>query len=138
MRFLALLIAAIAASGAQYPVKSGTLRAEVPRSAIAGAAFFSLYAGGIFPFTVATDPAGNLYIAGTVQSNIFTATAGAVQTQYAGGTWIKHDPHLPGTSPGFDAFVLKLDPTGAIVYATYLGGSGNEFVAAIAADAAGN
>ncbi len=132
MRFLMLLIAAVNALGAQKP------RSEVPQPSTTGATFFSLSAGGINPFVVATDSLGNLYIAGTVQSNIFAATAGAVQTQYAGGTCINADPHQPGTYPCFDAFVLKLDPTGAIVYTTYLGGSGNEFVTAIAADASGS
>jgi hypothetical protein len=64
MRFLLLLIAAVDALGAQKP------RPEVTQLATAGPAFFSLYAGGIFPFTVATDSSGNLYIAGTVQSNL--------------------------------------------------------------------
>lgn len=132
MRFLVLLIAAVDALGAQKP------RSGVPQPPTTGAAFFSLSAGGIFPFVVATDSSGNLYIAGTVQSNIFAATAGVVQTQYGGGTCINVDPHQAGTYPCYDAFVLKLDPTGAIVYATYLGGSGNDSISVIAADAVGN
>ena len=31
-----------------------------------------------------------------------------------------------------DAFVAKLDPTGAVVYSTYFGGSGNDGVSALA------
>jgi beta-propeller repeat-containing protein len=101
-RFLVLVMAAIEGLVAQYPVKGGSPRTEVTQPATTGAAFFSLYAGGIFPFTVATDSSGNLYIAGTVQSNIFAATAGAVQNQYGGGTCINADPHQAQTYPCFD------------------------------------
>src|SRR5204863_1173594 len=37
-----------------------------------------------------------------------------------------------------DAFVTKLDPAGALVYSTYLGGTGDEAGHAIAVDSAGN
>jgi uncharacterized protein (TIGR03437 family) len=141
-RLLAAGIAAGLLAGlpvqAQYPFKGAKPRTEGTRPPTAGAAFFSLSASGLYPFAVAADSSGNLYIAGSVQSNIFPATAGSVQVQYGGGTCINADPHQPGIYPCFDAFVLKLDPTGAIVYATYLGGSGDEFVSAIAADAAGS
>ena len=53
------------------------------------------------------------------------ATAGAVQTSFGGGR--------------NDAFVVKLNPAGsALVYSTYLGGSGKEAGSAIAVDTAGN
>lgn len=45
------------------------------------------------------------------------------------------------TAPGgnFDAFVLKLNPTGsALIYATYLGGGGADYASAIAVDGSGN
>ena len=137
-RFLVLLMAVTGAMDAQHPVNDGKPRTEVTQRARAGAAFFSLNASAISPFIVATDPSGNLYIAGAVQSNSFPATSGAVQTQYAGGTCFNTDPHLPGTYPCSDVFVLKLDPMGAIVYATYLGGTGDDFVSSIAADSEGN
>ena len=61
---------------------------------------------------------------GFTTSTNFPTTAGAFDTTSNGGG---------------DAFVTKLDPTGAaLVYSTYLGGSGNDQGHGIAVDAAGN
>ncbi|HEX4963946.1 MAG TPA: SBBP repeat-containing protein [Thermoanaerobaculia bacterium] len=75
---------------------------------------------------IAVDPAGNAYLTGfTFSSNFPGVTAGSLQSSYAGG-------------PG-DAFVAKLSPAGSsLLYATYLGGTGNDVGYAIAADASGN
>jgi hypothetical protein len=85
--------------------------------AISGAAslVYSTYLGSsngnAFGFGIAVDSAGNAYVTGSTASTNFPTTPGAFQT-------------IAG-SPG-DAFVTKLDPTGsALVYSTYLGGSGN-------------
>lgn len=73
---------------------------------------------------IAVDPAGNAYIAGTTASSNFPTTSGAAQTAFHGST---------------DAFVSKLNPTGtALVYSTYLGGSGFDQAAGIAVDGAGD
>jgi hypothetical protein len=62
---------------------------------------------------VRLDAAGNLYVAGHCRSSDFPVTPGAVQ------------PRLGGQS---DCYLAKLSPdAGRILYATYLGGSGNEF-----------
>lgn len=71
--------------------------------------------------SIATDAAGNVYVLGITKSADFPATAG-LDTTLAG---------LP------DAFVAKLDPTGKLVYATYLGGSGDEDPRNIAVSASG-
>jgi hypothetical protein len=42
------------------------------------------------------------------------------------------------TTGFFNAFVTKLNPTGSLVYSTYLGGSGTDFGWGIAVDATGN
>jgi hypothetical protein len=74
---------------------------------------------------IALDAAGNVYLTGETSSTDFPTTPGAFQTAYGGGFT--------------DAFVAKLDPTGsALVYSTYLGGSGRERGIGIARDAAGN
>jgi hypothetical protein len=73
---------------------------------------------------IAVDSAGNAYVTGAATSSPFPTTAGAFQTTYGGGT---------------DAFVTKLNPAGtALVYSTYLGGSGFDTGASIAIDGGGN
>ena len=72
---------------------------------------------------VAVDSAGNAYVAGFTYSANFPTTSGALQRTPAGQV---------------EAFVLKLDPTGAqLLYSTYLGGSVSDFATAIAVDASG-
>ncbi len=83
---------------------------------------------------VAVDASGNAYITGFTQSQNFPTTEGAVQTANRGGkVWAADFPLELG-----DAFVTKLDANGALVYSTYLGGTGNEGGMAIAVDASGN
>ncbi len=59
----------------------------------------------------AADAAGRIYVVGSTTSSDFPVTAGALQTQYGGNQ---------------DGFFAILDQTGAILYATYIGGSGLE------------
>src|SRR3989449_673084 len=74
-------------------------------------------------FGIAVDAAGNAYVTGGTGSINFPTTPGAFQT----------------TSGGGDAFVTKLDPTGAaLVYSTYLGGSSCDSANGIAVDATGS
>jgi len=72
---------------------------------------------------IALDSAGNAYIAGRTQSANFP-TVNALQPTYGGGQ---------------DAFLSKLNAAGtALVYSTYLGGSDQDGVNALAVDAQGN
>jgi hypothetical protein len=78
---------------------------------------------------IAADASGNAYVTGVVNVTgepggpTFPATSGAYQTVAGGND---------------DSFVIKLNPTGtALVYATYLGGTGYETGAGIAVDASG-
>jgi hypothetical protein len=82
-------------------------------------------------FGIAVDAAGNAYVVGLADSSNFPTTAGAFQPTRGGGR--------------ANAFVTKLNPTGtALVYSTYLGGSGNSGFGihdqglGIAVDTAGN
>ncbi len=76
---------------------------------------------------IAVDSAGDAYITGTTSSAIFPTTAGAFQTGPGSG------------NGGNDAFVAKLNAAGsALVYATYLGGSGDDEGYGIAVDSVGN
>ncbi len=73
---------------------------------------------------IAVDGTGNAYISGSTNSNDFPTTVGAFDTTYNGGV---------------DAFVTKLNPDGnALVYSTYLGGTGLDRATSIAVDDLGN
>jgi hypothetical protein len=75
---------------------------------------------------IAVDELGNAYITGYTSSSTFPTTSGAVQQKFAGSGWT-------------DAFVTKLNETGsALVYSTYLGGSGRDEGHGIAVDRLGN
>jgi uncharacterized protein (TIGR03437 family) len=86
------------------------------------------------------DAAGNTYLTGSTTWVSFPATPGALQTQFSGGTCeVLASPRAPLAFPCADAFVIKLDPAGNIIFATYFGGNGNETAAsAICVDASGN
>ena len=76
---------------------------------------------------VAVDSAGNAYVIGQTEGN-------NIQTRGANGT----SPAQANSGGGFDAFVAKFNPSlsgdSSLIYATYLGGSGTEFVGDIAVD----
>jgi hypothetical protein len=77
---------------------------------------------------IAVDSTGNAYVTGVTSSSNFPVTPGAFQTTCNGGS--------DGCS---DAFVTKINSAGsALVYSTYLGGSGNDFGSGIAVDRSGN
>src|SRR5207253_6599085 len=76
---------------------------------------------------IAVDATGAAYVTGSTSSPDFTAGCMAPCTVL--------DSTLDGT---FDAFVTKLNATGtALVYSTYLGGSGWDLGVGIAVDATG-
>lgn len=88
---------------------------------------------------VAVDSIGYTYLAGTVTGNEFTATAGAFQSQYTGGTCYGDGGFgIPFPIPCDNPFVVKLDPSGAVIFATYLAGSSHATPSAIAFDSQGN
>ncbi len=107
-------------------------------AANSGAFFFPLSAYGITPSAIAKDAAGNTYIAGSTQSDLFPATAGALQTTFGGGTCSLDIRIGYFSGPCADVFVMKLSPDGNLIYATYLGGNGDDQVSSIATDAQGN
>jgi uncharacterized protein (TIGR03437 family) len=86
---------------------------------------------------LAVDNAGNAYIAGATSSADFPVTAGAFQTKNKAFHY-DHGGICPG-APGFNAFVTKLNAAGtALVYSTYLGGSGRDLAMGLALDSSGN
>jgi gliding motility-associated-like protein len=86
-------------------------------------------------YTATYDGAGNFYAGGIAfgtPASGFPATNGAFQTSFQGGA-------NTGEGKGFDLAIMKFDPTGANrIYATYIGGSGNEQPHSMVVDAAGN
>ena len=73
---------------------------------------------------IAVDSSGNAYATGYTGSANFPHTSGVLQ---------------PANAGGYDAFVTKINPSGsALVYSTYLGGSGDDYALPIAVDSGGN
>lgn len=83
-------------------------------------------------YTATYDAAGNLYAGGIAFASGYPVTPGAYQTTFRGGG-------NTGESGGFDMAIMKFSPTGTSrIYATYLGGSGNEQPHSLVVDNAGN
>jgi uncharacterized protein (TIGR03437 family) len=84
---------------------------------------------------IAVDAAGDAFLAGATFDPSLPATAGAYQSTFSG-------PYQPGVTyplPPTDAFALKLNPAGtAVVWASYLGGTGVDAAKSVALDASGN
>jgi hypothetical protein len=98
-------------------------------------------------FVAKLDPAGALiystYLGGSVDDRGFgIAVDGMANAYIVGGTTSSDFPTMNALQPGFgglqDAFVAKLDPFGALIYSTYLGGSNFDQGQAIAVDGNGN
>ncbi len=86
-------------------------------------AVYASYLGGSWSSGIAVDSSGNAYVGGSTTDSAFPVV-NAVQPTRRGGT---------------DAFVSKINPSGtALVYSTFLGGSGDDFGNALGIDSAGN
>ncbi len=98
--------------------------AFVGKETRAGQAVYSVCLGGSgdqFTYGIAAGPHGDAYVTGLTFSTDFPLVS-PLQATAAGGR---------------EAFVIRLDPAGAIVYSTYLGGSGNDDALGIGVDARG-
>jgi hypothetical protein len=75
-------------------------------------------------YAIAVDGTGSAYVTGDTKSTDFPTTPGAFDRSH-NGYW--------------DAFVVKLNPAGSeLAYATFLGGSGEDYSLAIAVDGTGS
>ena len=72
------------------------------------------------------DSSGNLYVVGSTNTTNFPTTSGAFMTTY------------PGASNNYIPFISKFDTSGAIVYSSYFGGSGDADASAVAVDSTGS
>jgi hypothetical protein len=118
--------------GAFQTTKSTTILSErdvfvTKLNATGTALVYSTYLGGSdsdYGYAIAVDGSGNAYVTGYTLSTDYDVTPGAFQTTKGGGG---------------DVFVTKLNATGtALVYSTYIGGSGSDRGNAIAVDGSGN
>lgn len=105
-----------------------------PSASGAASLVYVTYLGGLGDDSanaVAVDASGNAYVAGGTASANFPTTPGVFQTKL-------------GTGATDNAFVAKLGTNGALIYATYLGGSTypgtskSDVASAIAVDGSGN
>lgn len=130
----AAYVAGRTASGFDFPLVSpaqavhggGAADAFVVKLSPSGSAVaYSTFLGGSGDESatgIALDGAGNMYVAGTTTSTNFPI-AQALQATNRGEE---------------DAFVARLSPAGALVYATYLGGSAEDYGADVDVDPSGN
>lgn len=119
--------------GPLQAANGGGQNAYVTKLKSTGAALaYSTYLGGSSGTTanpeqanaIAVDSSGSAYIAGVTPSTNFPVTTGALQTANAGEA---------------DAFAAKINAAGsALVYSTYLGGSGFDQANGIGVDSSGD
>ena len=117
-------------SGAFSRVLNGAFDAFVTKLNPTGSALvYSTYLGGsevefAERIALSKDGSNQAYIVGTTSSPNFPTTPGAFDTTANGG---------------FDVFVTRLNASGsALIYSTFLGGSGTDGAGGLAVDAAGN
>jgi hypothetical protein len=77
--------------------------------------------GKTFDVAIAVEPAkdGSVIVAGITSSSDFPTTDDAIQRTFGGDT---------------DSFLAKLNPAGAVIYSTYLGGNDKDIVRGMAVD----
>ena len=115
------------------PLYSARAKAFVARLDAAGTHYdFVTFINGLqnqtYPGHMAADAGGGVTLIGTTVDLDFPVTPGAYQTAFKSTS--------VGQAHG-DAFVLRLDASGAPVFGTYLGGSGSDGATAIAIDPSG-
>ena len=88
---------------------------------------FSTFLGGTgtdTPAQILLDSSGNIYLVGTTTSSNFPTTSSVFQPTYAGNQ---------------DAFLTEMKPDGsALIFSTYIGGTGTDFGTSMAFDASGD
>jgi hypothetical protein len=115
-----------------FPITSGAAQTAFPGNcgfvtklnATGNNVIYSTFMGTGTGRAIAVDAAGNAYITGINVANFVTPTPDAAQPSYGGGR--------------SDGFVTKLDPSGALIYASFLGGLSDEDSLGIAIDAPGD
>ena len=116
-------------SGGAWTLKSTGLTAHVNSLAISPSKPAVLYAGTSAGVFISTDKAAKWKAAGEAIDSISLVVADALSSTTA----------YAATSVNPDAFVAKVNPTGtALLYSTFLGGSGVDYALGIAINSSGN
>jgi uncharacterized repeat protein (TIGR01451 family) len=110
---------------------------------------YSTFLGGSYqdtPRSIAVDSAGDAYVAGATDSFDFPVTNDSLcapELTNTGNCVFAEVSSCEGSahynSSNFSSFVTKLNPTGsALMWSTFIGGTGNDNIAAMALDSGGN
>ena len=139
------IVVAGTTASADFPVTAGafqTTRARTDFSfvsklnATVSALTYSTYFGAAAIHALALDASGNTHIVGETSGAL--PVARAVQPVYYGGRCYTYSPSSGMPTSSYtcpDAFAAALDPTGAaLVYSTYLSGSGKKTALSVAVD----
>jgi len=92
-----------------------------------GTLLWSTYLGGDSlddAVRVLIDVEENIIVGGITKSINFPVTENVLQSEHRGG--------------GYDIFLAKFAPNGSVLYATFLGGTGNDVLSGMALDSEGN
>ncbi len=138
-------------SARDFPTTTGAYQTSAPLSgswrghtfttklnATGAALVYSTYLAGThddYSTTSALDSSGDLYVAGFTTSKDFPTTAGAFQTTISGNSCENYGQQWPCP----DGFIAELNPQAtALIYSTFLGGSGYDAVLGLALDSTGS
>jgi hypothetical protein len=112
----------ISTVGSHQPTLGGASDAIVVKFNSAGERQWATYYGGLSSdlfYSIKTDSYNNIICGGYTYSDEGIATTGAFQTMRAGDA---------------DAFLVKFDPDGQVIWGTYYGGIGSELLFALTTD----
>ncbi len=120
----------------QIGIEVGPYNPKLPLIVDPMLSFFDIVGDG-YGQRVALDEAHNIYVAGFVASSLSPSTPGSFQMSYHNNGFCSRGEGPPG--PCDDMYITKWDPSGTrLMWATYLGGSSDDWLAGMAVDAAGN
>jgi hypothetical protein len=112
-----------AAGGRSGPLDGYLAQVSADGSTVQWASFVGGSGSELLANTIVSS-SGNLIVVGNTSSADLPVTSDALQSTFMGG--------------GNDGFLLIVGPGGAVVFATYLGGTGDELIRGVAEDSEGS